>query len=164
MVRTSDRWIQTWISLIHASTFLKDGLEAALQQHVGLRLAELDLLKQLAINPEGLLHGELAGLLFFSKAGMTKMLVRLEKAKLVERRRDPDDGRAQRFFASTKGLATWKASRKVLRDYLTENLKDKLPEDQLSSLGKILEQLLKAHGRWQGQIRHLQGGKNDAKH
>ncbi len=56
--------------------------------------------------PEGVLAGEVARSLGIGPPAATGLLDRMEKAGLVERRADADDGRAARLFLTEKGRIT----------------------------------------------------------
>ncbi|MGF1472841.1 MAG: MarR family winged helix-turn-helix transcriptional regulator [Rubrobacteraceae bacterium] len=66
--------------------------------HVGQEMVLIELWET-----DGLRGGELAVRLGVEPPTITKMLRRLEKCGLVERRRDPEDARSYRIFLTAKG-------------------------------------------------------------
>lgn len=147
----------TWVSLIHASTFLKDSLEREFQQHLDITMGEQDLLKQLAVNKDRLTLTELAKRIFLSKAGMTKMLNRLERQGLVKREPVPGNRKSMSAVLTRKGRSTLTKSRQILLEFVSQNVGDHLSERELKSLGKSLQALLTKHDRWDAQMAHLRG-------
>jgi len=155
-----DNIMLAWASLSHAATRLTQGLETAYEAELGISLAEQDLLKQIAVN-EGLSLTELARRIFFSKAGITKMLDRLEAQSLLRREPDPDDRRAMRAVLTAKGKRTLGKSRDILRGYIEQNFAAHLSERNVKQLNQSLRALLTGHGDWDSQINHLKGDSHD---
>ncbi len=156
-IRKQD-WMQTWVSLIHASTYLRHGLEQALRAELGFGLSEQDLIKQLHVNGGALTLTELSRRIYFSKAGITRMLDRLEQAGLVQRQKVEGDRRSLSAVLTPAGEDAFARSRDLLGRYVKAALHDKLTDDELLGLKDILESLLAAHGVFEGQQRHLKGG------
>ncbi|MEM9494859.1 MAG: MarR family transcriptional regulator [Pseudomonadota bacterium] len=157
-IRKND-WMQAWVSLIHAGTFLRQGLERELRTTLGLSLAEQDLIKQLYLNDRRLTLSELSDRIYFSKAGVTRMLDRLEDAGFVKREATENDRRALHAVLTRKGENAFASSREVLERYVKKHLRDALGDDDLLALKDSLESLLRSHGVWDGQKRHLRGGR-----
>lgn len=81
----------------------------------------------LLLAQEGLSQSELAGALGVEAPTMTKAVTRLEKAGLVERRPDPEDGRVSRVYLTESGRgleddihAVWSAIEAQVTGGLTE--------------------------------------------
>ncbi len=147
----------TWVSLIHAGSFLPAALGQHLQERLGISLAEQDLLKQLGAAGGELTLGGLSRRIYLSKAGITKMMDRLEAGGFVKRARSEEDRRIIHARLTKAGRNTLDRSRKLLVPWVRENLGDHLTAGQLRSLGKALETVLKGHDRWEGQMAHLKG-------
>lgn len=156
---TRHDWMQTWVSLIHAATHLRTGLEETFRTELGFGLSEQDLLKQLSKNGGQLTLTELGKRIYFSKAGITKMLDRLEHAGLVTRQAVPGDRRSMSARLTKKGEAAFAKSTKILGAYVKGALRDHLSDDALINMKEALEELLMSHGVWEGQQRHLRGVK-----
>lgn len=92
--------------------------------------------------PYALKPSQLYSRLQRSSGGMTKILKRLERAGLVDRAPDPEDGRGSRVSLTDRGLAL---QERVFRTFITATtrLMDPLTEHQLraadESLGALLE-------------------------
>ncbi|WP_306251386.1 MarR family winged helix-turn-helix transcriptional regulator [Parvularcula sp. IMCC14364] len=154
-------WMQAWVNLIHAGTYLRQGLERAFREELGISLSEQDLLKQLSVNDGVLMLSELGDRIYFSKAGITRMLDRLEKRGLVRRQEVPGNRRSLSAVLTPAGRKTFEQSREILSVYVEKSLYDKLDDEEIISLKNNLTSLLKAHGVFDGQQRHLKGEKQN---
>ena len=149
--------MMTWVSLVHAGTYFPAELSGQFQAYLGISLAEQDLLKQLGIAGGELRLTELSQRIYLSKAGITKMMDRLENAGHVVRERSSTDRRVIMAKITTSGSKVLKRSRQLLLAWVKTNLKDQLSEKQLLALLDALQTLLQNHGRWEGQVAHLKG-------
>ncbi|MCK5438602.1 MAG: winged helix-turn-helix transcriptional regulator [Gemmatimonadetes bacterium] len=157
MELTKHDWMLAWVSLVHASTYMISELDRHLRDEVGISLPEHDLLSQLDKVGGEVMLSELARRVYLSKAGMTKMVDRLERAGQVERVRPGPDRRVTSAKLTTAGRATLDRSRPTLMTWVDANLRDHLSDAQVISLQDSLRALLEGHGRWEGQMRHLLG-------
>ena len=146
-----------WVSLVHAGSYLPGALSQHLQDQLGISLPEQDLLKQLAAGGGKLKLVELASRIFLSKAGVTKMVDRLESAGLVERQRSDQDRRVIYASLTAAGRRTLNRSKKLLVAWVEANVADHLDDKQLKAFGEALEAVLRGHDRWEGQMAHLRG-------
>ncbi len=89
LLSAGERRVQRWI-------------EAELAAAGGLTAAQAGLLFFLG-REGGPLIGEAAEALDVAPSAMTGLVDRMERAGLVERRADPDDGRAQRLYPTDRG-------------------------------------------------------------
>ena len=150
-----------WVSFVHTSTYLISELDRHLRDEVGVSLSEHDLLSQLDKVGGEVMLSELARRVYLSKAGMTKMIDRLEKAGQVERVWPGGDRRVTSAKLTTAGRATLSRSRPTLVAWVEANLRAHLSDEQVISLRDSLRALLEGHGRWEGQMRHLLGEPHD---
>lgn len=150
-------WMMAWVSLAHAGTFLTDKLGERLRETLGFGLAEQDLLKQVAVNDGALTMSELAQRLYYSKAGITKMVDRLERDGLLKRKPSRQDRRVIRIGLTPAGQKAFGRSRQVLMDFVSENFRAHLDDQQIIQLGDALRSLLTGLGRYDGQLRQLRG-------
>ena len=146
-----------WVSLVHAGTWLPAALSQHLQEEIGISLAEQDLLKQLDVAGGQLKLVDLARRVFLSKAGVTKMMDRLETAGLVVRERSTTDRRVINARLTPTGKRTVAKSRQLLLAWAKTNFADHLTEAELNALQAALQKLIEGHGRWQDQLAHLRG-------
>lgn len=155
-----DNFMLAWVSLSHVTTRLRETLEYAFQEELGISLAEQDMLKQIAVN-EGLTLTEIAKRIYFSKAGLTKMLDRLEAQDLVKRQPDLKDRRVIRAIPTAKGKRVLTKSRDILRATMEREFRAHLSDKDLKQLNQSLRSLLQSWGAWEGQVAHLKGEAHD---
>jgi DNA-binding MarR family transcriptional regulator len=91
---------------------------------------------------DGLRMGELAERAHLSKQTMTELVRRLERDGLVERRPDPDDGRASLIFLSARGRSFEPVAQHVLRD-VDRLVRRRLPAARVNELKSGLRDLLR---------------------
>ncbi len=159
MAITKNDYMLTWVSLVHAGTHLPAELGRYLQAEVGLSLAEQDLLKQLMLGGGELKLSELSQRIYLSKAGITKMMDRLQKAGFVKRVPSTTDRRVIMARLTKRGAIVLERSFELLGTWVEANLRQHLDDNQLLALKDSLEALLKSHDRWEGQVQHQAGGK-----
>jgi len=91
---------------------------------------------------EGIRHSELGALLRLSKAPVTGMIDRLERAGWVLRKPDAEDRRASRILVTEEGVQAWQRAHHVMRKSSTElfgGLDDTEKYQLLSILGHLLD-------------------------
>ena len=157
MSMSKDENMLTWVSLVHAGTYLPGALNQHLLVELGISLAEQDLLKQLNAAGGKLKLIELSRRLYLSKAGVTKMMDRLESAGLVRRERSEADRRVINARLTPNGKEAFRRSRKLLGPWVKSNLAAHLSDKQLRALLDALQCVLEGHDRWEGQMAHLRG-------
>lgn len=86
---------------------------------------------------EGLTQTELAERLQVQRATVTNSVTRLEKAGLIERRQDADDGRVYRIYLTEKGQQIRKATRSVWDNMETAITTD-FTEEESATLRTLL--------------------------
>jgi DNA-binding MarR family transcriptional regulator len=92
------------------------------------------------LEEDGLRMGEIARRARLSKQTMTTMVRLCEREGLVERRPDPDDGRATRVHLTAKARRFQPAAERVLAR-LDRGARRSLGEQRLGELRRSLEQL-----------------------
>lgn len=160
---TTHDFMLAWVSLVHAGTYLPSLLSAQLQERLEISLAEQDLLSLLEKAGGQIKMVELARIVFLSKAGVTKMVDRLEQAGLVERVASESDRRVTSAKLTAKGKRRLSRSRELLVAWVRANFRDHLSEAEVLGLGGALKSLLSGHGRWEGQIAHLRGDRSSGR-
>ena len=157
MAITKNDYMLTWVSLVHAGSHLPAELGRYLQGEVGLSLAEQDLLKQLMLGGGELKLSELSQRIHLSKAGITKMMDRLQKTGFVKRVRSKTDRRVIMARLTKRGAVVLERSFELQGPWVEANLRQHLDDNQLLALKGSLETLLKGHARWEGQVQHQTG-------
>jgi DNA-binding MarR family transcriptional regulator len=101
--QTGTRELRAWLRLLSCSNFVLHHLRRNLKDAFSVTLPRFDLLAQVARPPLGTTLGELSRRLLVSKGNITDIVLRLEKEKLIERRRDEADGRIQHVYLTDAG-------------------------------------------------------------
>lgn len=138
----SDPVFTAWARLLRAQTHLLGVVERELKQAGLPPLGWYDVLLELS-RPgcDGLRPVELEKLLLLAQYNLSRLLDRLEKAGLVERRAVAGDGRGQRVVITAAGRdlreRMWPAYRDAVRRHFAARLSDREIEMLAQMLGKI---------------------------
>jgi DNA-binding MarR family transcriptional regulator len=140
--RVDARGMRAWRNLLRAHAQVTRVLEAELEEAHGLPLASYDVLVQLAETPDGALRmSELADAVLLSRSGLTRLVDRLVKEGLVERRSCPSDLRGTLAVLTPAGLARLRdASGTHLRG-VARNVLSHYSPAELELLGDLLGRL-----------------------
>jgi len=114
-------------------------IEAELAGAGGLTQAQSGLLFFLG-KEGGALIGEAAEALDVAPSAMTGLVDRMERSGLVERRADPDDGRAQRLYLTDAGRTARAVAVDGLRQ-LNETLTEGFTEAEVDAIARWLASL-----------------------
>ena len=93
--------VRAWPELVRVVQLIQRRVTSLLSEH-GLTLPQFDVLATLRFS-EGVTQQELAERLLVTKGNVCGVLDRLERLGWVERRPDPDDGRANRLYLTAAG-------------------------------------------------------------
>ncbi|WP_370162147.1 MarR family winged helix-turn-helix transcriptional regulator [Limimaricola soesokkakensis] len=142
-MNTPDPVIQAaWVALVAKSRTLLEAVEAALKNAGLPPLAWYDALLEIEkAGPDGLRPFELKERLLLPQYGTSRLLDRMAKAELIERRDCDDDGRGQIVYISDKGQAVRQAMWPVYARVLSEKIEDKLSPEDTAQLVKLLSKL-----------------------
>jgi DNA-binding MarR family transcriptional regulator len=94
-----------WRALLQAHATLMRQLDTDLREQTGLRLADFDVLAQLAAADGELRMTELAARTLISRSGLTRRVARLVDEGLVRRANAADDGRGVIVALTAAGVA-----------------------------------------------------------
>lgn len=131
-----------WVAIVSTSRRLLESVEAALKDAGHPSLAWYDALWEIEkAGPDGLRPFELKDLLLLPQYGTSRLLDRLVKAGLVERRDCDDDGRGQIVRISETGRNTRQAMWPVYARVLTEKIGAKLAPADAIQLVRLLSEL-----------------------
>ena len=87
--------LRTWLRLLTCANLIEGEVRARLRTEFDITIARFDLLAQLDRAGAGLNMGELSRRLMVTNGNVTALIDRLAEEKLVFRRPDPNDRRAQ---------------------------------------------------------------------
>jgi len=144
MAETSDSdLMRTWARLIRVKQSLESAVERDLKHGGALPLAWYDVLLELSRAPEGWLSPrELEQEMLIAQYNLSRLLDRLEKAKLVRRLEFPGDARRQLIAITDKGRERRKASWPIYRDAVQRHAGGKHSAAELSQLLALLGRFL----------------------
>ncbi len=127
--------METFLALASANAVASRSLEAA-----GLSFAELRLLLVLRGSAAGRRPTEIAAELHLSPSGVTRALLPLEKRGIVQRERDPGDGRASHVALTDAGRALVDDASAQAAERATKLLR-RLNVGQTKQLQRLLEEI-----------------------
>ena len=134
--------VAVWASFLHAHSALMTQLERELVAERGITLPWYDVLLQLYQADGELRMQELAGAVLLSKSGLTRLVDRMETAGLVARRACPSDRRGTLVGLTSQGRETFRRAAPVHRRGIREHFTDKLDEDDLGALARVLAKVM----------------------
>jgi DNA-binding MarR family transcriptional regulator len=92
--RLSDREAAAWVGFLRSHAAVVRELDATLTESHGLPLSSFEVLLRLSREPDGSQRmSDLAESVWLSRSGVTRLIDRLEREGLVERRACPSDAR-----------------------------------------------------------------------
>jgi DNA-binding MarR family transcriptional regulator len=144
MTITKNDYMLTWASLVKAGSHLPAKLGQHLQMELGLSLAEQDLLKQLMLGGGEQKLGDLAQRVGLSKAGVTKMMDRLQQAGFAKRVASTTDRRVIMARLTKRGATVLTRSFELLGPWVEANFRRNLDDNQILALQDALQALLEA--------------------
>ena len=154
---TRHDYMLAWVSLITAGSILGTELNSYLEDELGISLPEQDLLKQLAQAGGKLNMSVIASRIFLSRAGMTKMMDRMEAEKLVRRLPSKTDRRVINAVLTAKGRRVVARSWELLEPWVARNFRAHLSDKEVLALGSALKSLLEGREHWSPLMEHLGG-------
>jgi len=137
-----DAWRRYYVSFWRIFGAIDADLQAA-----GLpSLSWYDALYELYLAPNRRLRmSELAHSALLSRSGLTRLVDKLEKAKLIERRSCPTDGRGQEAVLTEEGVEMlrkiWPVYRAGIAKYFATPLNEKDARDFARMMGKVLDRM-----------------------
>jgi len=111
-------------------------MKHAFEREVGLSAATWFLLTML-IDEDGISQGEVSGRFEIDPSRVTRLAQRLEKEGLLVRRRDPEDNRVVRLYATGEGRRLID-SRKERREGFEERIRRELTQEELAEFRRVL--------------------------
>lgn len=109
--RLNDRELSAWGGFLRMHARLIAELDRELEDGHGLPLTSYDVLVQLSDAPDRCLRmADLADAVLLSRSGLTRLVDRLEREGLVQRRRCPSDARGTLAVLTQAGLRRLRAA------------------------------------------------------
>ena len=131
-----------WQGILVASARVLRALDAGLRAEHGISVAEFDVLITLANAPGRKLRmSELARSVALSPAGLTHLVTRLERERLVAREVDADDRRGFHTVLTDAGEDRLDASRPLHNRIVRELLLDRMTALDRRHIGAILKRV-----------------------
>ncbi len=135
-----------WTGLMRSSIYLVQAADDFLRREFGLSFGEKSLLSQLAMDEGEVPMTELAERLMITKAGMTKMVDRLEASGLVERQASDTDRRIITVILTAKGERLHKQIKATFVPWIERHFADHLTVSELRSVRKALLKVVEREG------------------
>lgn len=133
---------ETWRALLTAFTRVSAILADEMETEVALSLERYEILLMLSQAPHGAMRpSELAERRRLSRSGATRLIDRLERDGLVERRSCGTDRRGSLVTLTPEGEQTFRTAGRVHLRGIEEHVGAHLTTDQLAELGRILTKL-----------------------
>ncbi len=134
-----------WRRFSGVATFFRNSIDDILRERVDLSLSELQLLIQIRSAGGSIRMVDIAQALRISKAGITKMVGRLEEQGHVRRKASVEDGRVRNVVLTTKGANRLKKTRPHLSQWLNQHFTDVFNDQELKTLNKAMLKLIEAN-------------------
>lgn len=146
----SEQTETAWVLLIRTQQLLLDKVETMLKQSELPPLSWYDVLLELSRDPPtGLRQFEIGERVLLNKHNLSRLIDRLEREKLVERKICDDDGRGNVVVITKKGLRLKANMWKIYSKGIQELIGDPLNTSQIHSLTSIMQTLLKKNTKLQ---------------
>jgi DNA-binding MarR family transcriptional regulator len=137
-----DEGVVLWGRVVNLHRALNALLHADIRAATGLEGAEFEFLLRLARFPGPRTHAsKVAARMGFSSAGTTKLVARLEDKGMIERVRDPQDGRAFQVALTEAGQAALRAGLKAHIPRLDTEVITRLTAAQRRQLQDLLTRI-----------------------
>jgi DNA-binding MarR family transcriptional regulator len=142
VLKAGDWRLAVWRSFLRTHTHILRLLEQDLQSNHKIAIASYDVLVQLAEAPGNRLRmSELADAVLLSRSGLTRLVDRLQRDGLVERRPDPEDARGLFTVLTDQGRAALRSATRVHLTGVSTLFIDRLEPDELAELQRLMNKL-----------------------
>ena len=142
----SPEGLRAWRLFFESALALNDVLEVELEHDTGIPLRWYDTMVHLEEAREGVRMNELADRILYSKSGFTRIVDRMEEAKLVQRVRPETDRRSVFVSLTEKGRKTLESARRYHRHSIEQHFASHLADSDVKALIRALEKV-SAHAR-----------------
>jgi DNA-binding MarR family transcriptional regulator len=134
----SDEQLAAWRAFLKAQATVLAALERELEAERGLPIAFYDVLVQLADAEGHLRMSDLAERVVLSRSGVTRLVDRMERRGLVERRQCPSDRRGTEAVLTDKGRQTLEDCWPVHARGVAEHFANHLDADEVAVITEAL--------------------------
>jgi len=134
-----------WRRFSGVATFFRHSIDDHLRERFDVSLSEIQLMIQIRSAGGSIRMVDIADALRISKAGITKMVGRLEQQGHVRRQPSTEDGRVKNVTLTTKGANRLSKTRPVLSKWLNEHFTEVLTDQELKALNKAMLKLIDAN-------------------
>lgn len=135
-----------WRRFSGVASFFQGAIDDFLQEQVGLSLSELELMIHVRSAKEGRKMVDLSAKLRITKAGVTKMVDRLETQGFVRRELLPQDRRVRFIVLTPMGASALKNTRPRLQAWLETRFLDPLSDNDLRAVNRAMLKIVDANG------------------
>jgi DNA-binding MarR family transcriptional regulator len=134
-----------WQAFWQTYTTVIPALECELREAQDLPLVWYNVLTHLNRNPTGELRlQELAGAIALSQSGLTRLLDRMSKAGLIERKPCPQDRRGAYAVITSQGKARLEQAAPIYSQGIEQHFLRHLSAEDVQALNRILSKILEA--------------------
>jgi DNA-binding MarR family transcriptional regulator len=135
--------LASWRGFLRVHAALERELDAELIAAHGLALSSYEVLLTVADAPEERMRmSEIADSVLLSRSGVTRLVDRLERDRLVERMPCEDDARGQYAVLTTRGRETFDAARATHLAGVRRRFLERFAADELRALATFWERLV----------------------
>jgi DNA-binding MarR family transcriptional regulator len=135
--------LASWRGFLRVHAALERELDAELIAAHGLALSSYEVLLTVADAPEERMRmSEIADSVLLSRSGVTRLVDRLERDRLVERMPCEDDARGQYAVLTTRGRETFDAARATHLAGVRRRFLERFAGDELRALATFWERLV----------------------
>lgn len=133
--------LRVWRLFFESALALLDILDAELERDAGISQRWYDVLVHLEESPDGVSMNVLADRILYSKSGFTRVVDRMEEAKLVRRARPENDRRTILIVLTDKGTEMLERARRHHRDGIQRHFSQHLTNTDIKALTHALEKI-----------------------
>jgi DNA-binding MarR family transcriptional regulator len=137
--------VAAWRALLLAHHRVVRAIESDLAAAGVIALSWYDVLLEVRAEPEGIRMQELGERAVLSRTRVSRIVDELEAAGLVERRRDPDDGRATRAVITAAGERAFRQAAPIYLARIRERFTRHLLGIEQRTITAVLERVVAAN-------------------
>jgi len=135
--------LAAWHGMMRLHALALRELDQALTRHHGISVRAFDVLITLFNAPDQRLRmSELAERVMLSPSGLTRLVERLERERLVERQSDPADARSAHAALTDPGRGRLDEARTTHNAVIRARFTDRLDIAELRAVGRIWDKVL----------------------